>query len=179
MNRHVGEVVLQPKPCSWQLEAAGGPRADWESITPRRTGDSLAVPGVYVYWGRASETDLLSVYAGQTDAVSFRLSDHHKERPWLQFGVGVYSKGSPLDRSLTRVMEIDIVRELHAKSTKEKLLVETKLQELPITTERFLGPERFHPALQLIAGARKAISAIAGEIDPLDGARLARVLRGD
>jgi hypothetical protein len=176
METRVGRKVDQVRLCSWQLEAVAGTRADWEALRPRRTGDSLAVPGIYVYWGRKPGNQQLSVYAGQTDALSFRLTDHHKARSWLSYAIGVFSSLSLLNRSLLRAHEVDLVNALHAHARRELLDVCTRGEELPITVERFLGAELHEVAVPLCLGARELMATCAPAIDVADGQRLARAL---
>jgi hypothetical protein len=176
MQTRVGRKVNQVTLCSWQLEAVGGTCAEWQAVRPRRSGDSLAVPGVYVYWGRQSGSQQLSVYAGQTDALSFRLTNHHKACPWFQYAIGVFSSSSPLNRSLLRALEVEIVGALHEHSTREFLDVCTALQRLPISVERFLGSELHGVAAGLAAGMRELIATCALALDVADGQRLGRAL---
>jgi hypothetical protein len=179
MKRFKGEQITRPITCTWEIEAVGGTRLQWEGIRPRRNGDPLAVPGVYLYWGRAaSSSEVLSVYAGQSNRLSYRVTGHRKEQDWLQFAIGMYAAGDPLDVSLLRVIEIELVRLLHGSSATEKLHVATTLTKLPMPNEQYLGVERHQAAGLIIASVARAIGSIAPDIDPIDGQRLARVFAG-
>jgi len=172
-----GITVTQEQPCTWQLAGIAGTCDDWKAV-PRNRGHELAVPGVYVYWGRRPEHTTLSVYVGQTGAVSFRLRDHRKKQSWLRFAIMVYSRASPLDLSLLRFLEVKLVQRVWHASEREGLRCETREDALPIADERFLGGERYAPAASLMTGCCELLTKLAAQVDERDG-RLVACCFGD
>lgn len=166
MKNSEGATVAQRVLDSWHPYASGGSRDEWAAV-PINRGDTLAVPGVYMIWGW--QADSLCVYVGQTDAVSFRIRDHRKKRRWVEFAIAVVSRKSPFDRSLLRVLEIELQRSLHQSSRDGHCVLEHATQELPIPLTDFLGSDRHRAALELSHNIKALCADLAPQVDPKNG----------
>jgi hypothetical protein len=173
MKPVTGSTVGQEQLCTWPLAGVVGALADWAAV-PLDRGHELAVPGVYVFWGRRPENGTLSVYVGQTGAVSFRLRDHRKKQTWMRFAIMLYSQQSPLDQSLLRFLEVKLVQRVWRASEHAALRCETREDELPIGDEHFLGSERHAAAASLLSGCCELLCKLAAQVDDNDAGLVAR-----
>ena len=98
----------------WNGKAVAFPRADWPRVQKR---PEFRKTGVYVLVGptEGSDDGVPTVYIGQGDAVGDRISSHHVQKDFWDYGVAVVAEGTPLNSAQARWLEhvlIDRANEL-------------------------------------------------------------------
>ena len=172
-----GQAFAQEQVCTWRLAGIAGTRTDWEA-TPFDRKHELATPGVYAYWGRPPDSSLVSVYIGQSGAFIFRLSGHRKKRLWLKYAIAIYSRESPLDQSLLRVLEVGLIRKVWQARERVAVKCKTRVDNLPTSNERFLGKERAAIAQKMLGVCCDLLGKLAIQVDRSDGEMIAACFVG-